>query len=1111
MKSIDNETFVSRVPKRLGATQLSDNIDGVVVAKSARTIKQEVIDETLQKKNEKIIDFVIGDVVDAPSKKRGWFSKKVAKKTDEEGSLSSLKKRHAFSWGRLARGVGIAALVLGIIGVIGASVAAAVLLDYYNKAPSISDELLKPGESSIVYLADGKTELFRYGGNENREVVKLEQVPKQMQWAVIALEQKDFYKEDLPLKSLLRAITDCAGKAATTFSTDKCESGASGLAQQLYKNVTGDKKLDTSRKLRELFAAYKLLQNNSKDRILELYLNWVSYGSTINGVQVAAQQYFGKDIKDVTIAQACLIASMPQSPGSYNQGIYARTNPDAPNYKNWLRLEDRKNTCLDNLYNYDISGNGEKLIKSQEELDTLKKQDLAFIDVKKDRKYPHWQDYIKSELSKIFENEDDLNKGGLKIVTTIDPRIQDGLDAIMNEECPKINEKYLNASAGVDANAASVVLDGPTGNIVGMVGSCNYYDTTRAGQVNAVTSEKGLTPGSTFKPYDYVAALSKGFNPSTVLINKVTDFGGGYKPTNFGNFGAGGLVTFAYSLQNSLNIPALKSAILAAGEGTGDVAAGMAQVVKTSQAMGVKYGDNPDPASGDEHCRDNLTTAIGACPIQMLSHAAGFNTLAQDGNLRTPTPFVSISSPVKDRDLPVIEADNARYKAKLDEVYLKKDAAIDPLAARMLNSIITDNSLRNFGQTENGLIIPQWLGKIAGKTGTSTAGLKNRVQNVWTGGYTKKYTAVVWSGDMKGNTLQNDSSAIGGEAVAMPVWNRIMRFLHEGIDPADPINTFSTEGLVKGNALCPPSTFGSKRCASEWMSPDAQNKLNNYKALATKPDFDVFKSTIFEFRNESIAFIKTVNKIDGKMIKKDTFPAELVEEKNCGITPSAFPLNPAWRATGSGQDPACTEESPIDPSKLAIGISAIPSLASDSSISPQITVKGETQVPGVVFPKVEIRVDGVVVTSGENVVNFTANGSGIQGKKTVVIAATDQFGRSIEQTYSNVEFNFGPKMFAESDISAVNSVVCFPSNSFTRGVPGYSCSFAFPSDRKQPDGGIYMAIANSSGSPCNSNGSQTSMTCLLNIPLNAPTGQQFIKLRIGNGNYVNTQEQVAIN
>jgi membrane peptidoglycan carboxypeptidase len=1108
MKSIDNETFVSRVPKRLGAAQLSGSLDGVVIAKSARSIRQEVIDEEIKKQqpDDKIIDFVIGPAESVSQKKR---TQKKPKVVLDENSLGALKKRHAFSWGRLARGVGIAVLVVGVIGIIAASVLAAVLIDYYNKAPSISDELLKPGESSIVYLSDGTTELFRYGGNQNREVVKLEQVPKQMQWAVIALEQKDFYKEDLPLKSLLRAISDCATKVATSFSTKgKCDSGASGLAQQLYRNVTNDKSEDIQRKLRELFAAYKLLQNNSKDRILELYLNWVSYGSTINGVQVAAKEYFGKDIKDVTVEQACLIAAMPQSPGDYTQGIVARKNPDSVNFKKWERLEDRKNTCLENLFNFDISGNGEKVIKTQAELDTAKKADLAFVENKKDRKYPHWQDYIKSELSKIFENEEDLNKGGLKIVTTIDPRIQEGLDAIMVDECPRINDKYINANTEIDSNAATVVLDGPTGNIVGMVGSCDYYDTTRAGQVNAVTSEGGLSPGSTFKPYDYVTALSKGFNPSTVLINKVTDFGG-YKPKNFGNFGAGGLVTFAYGLQNSLNIPALKAAVFAAGEGLGDTSIGMREVVKTSEAMGVRYKDNPDPTAED-HCRSFLSTAIGACQIQMLSHATGFNTLSQDGNLRTATPFISITSSTKDREKYVVDADNARYKAKLEEVYPKKDAAIDVLAARMLNTIITDNSLRNFGQTEKGLWIPGWLGKIAGKTGTSTAGDNNQVKNVWAAGYTKKYTAVVWVGDMKGKTVVRDTAGnIGGEGVAMPVWNRIMRFLHEGIDPEDPSNTFSTEGLIKGNALCPPGTFGGARCANEWMSPDAQSKLNNYKALAAKPDFDVFKSTIFEFRNEAIAFTKLVNKIDGKIIKKDTFPPELVEEKNCGVVPSAFPLIPAWRSTGSAQDPGCTEDSPIDPTKLAIGVSAIPTLASDAAISPQITVKGESQVPGVTFPKVELRVDGVVIASGENTVTFTPNGSGIQGKKTVVLAATDQFGRSIEQTYANVEFNFGPKPFAETDIAAVSSVACFPSNAFTHGVPGYSCTFAFPADKKQPEGGVFMAVANSAGSPCTPNGA--TMTCLLNIPLNAPLGLQFIKLRIGSGNYVNTLQEVPIN
>lgn len=1076
----------------LGKVHSPEEIEGVVVAKSVKSIRDSEAKSPAYESEENIIDFVIED------KDR---AKKTYAHEDNEKvkSLKKLKKENGFSFKKVLKGLSIFAIILTVLGIIGATVLGAVLINYYIKAEDISKETLKPGQSSIVYFADGNTEFFRYGGNENREVVKLSEIPKQMQWAVIALEQKDFYKEDLPLKSLVRAITNCAGKAATTFSVSKCESGASGIAQQLYKNVTGKNDQSLERKIRELFAAQKLIQNNSKDQILELYLNWVSYGPTFNGVQVASKEYFNKPISQISIPQACLLASMPQRPTDFGLGIRARANPDSANYKFWLALQDRKNTCLENLYNYDIQGTGEKLITSQAQLDELKKQDLGFNFSEKTRKYPHWQEYVQTELAKIFPNPEDLNKGGLKIVTTLDPAKQDGVDEIMKRRCQFVNQKFINAGAGVDANAAMVALDAPTGNIVAMVGSCDYYDTARDGNNNAVTSTVGLTPGSTFKPYDYLAAIEKGFNPSTVLLDIKTNFNpkdqAPYEPDNFDK-SFRGPVTFAYALQNSLNIPAIKAAVISAGAGNGDPASGMNEVNKIVENLGLKYTDNPD-VTNPTHCRTYASTAIGACPVNMLSHAVGFNTLSQDGNLRTARPFLSITVDHKDMDKALVDAENAKIAAQLDNIYPKKDASVNPISVRLLNTMITDNNLRTFSnRTSDGLVIPNWIGKIAGKTGTST-GAENRVKNVWTAGYTKKYTVVVWAGNMKGETLKNNNSLIGGEAVAAPIWNEIMQYLHKDIDPNDASNTFSTEGLVKGNAQCPAGTSGGGRCANEWMSQDGLNLLNKYKAIASNNSFDVNKSNIYEFRNEVLSYDRTVNKLDGKLVRADvSFPSEMLEQKSCSVAPSAFPQNDGWARSGYATDLSCNQFTDIDPSQLAINVTTLPVLENDTAAPDIINVMGQSQIPQINFPHVELRIDGESVAIGANTVNYSAANNLLQGKKNVTILAVDQFGRRVEKTFSNIDFHFSAKEMSETDLESI-SVVC-GSRELQAGQT-YSCSFALPQGKVMPNRPVTLVIGNSADSnPCKLQVNTNIVNCSnFKIPKNIPSQKLPILIRIG--------------
>lgn len=968
------------------------------------------------------------------------------KKTNKSGAaanVQSIKKNYGWSWKRSLKVASVFGVILLITTVLLTGVGVAFAIDAYQKAPVINQSSLQAKESSIVYLSDGKTELFRFYGTENRKNVDLDQVPLNVQYAIIGLEEKDFYKQDLPWLSIVRAVQDCV-VSRVTGDTASC-AGASGLAQQLYRNVTGDRLSNIQRKIRELFAAKKLLDTNSKDQILELYLNWVPFGKNIAGVQVAAEEYFGKDVKDVTLPQACMIASMPQNPANFENGIYARENKDSPNYKFWEALVFRKNVCLENLYTYDIKGDGKRLIETQEQLDALKVEDLGIIPKRDNRKYPHFQDFVEKELLKIFPNQEELNEGGYRIVTTLNPDIQTKLDAVYDSQ-----ENKDRLAAGLVNNGAAVILDGATGHILAMRGSMDYNNTEIDGQVNIVDSPQ--QPGSTMKIYDYAAMLEAGFNPSTVLMDVKTDFGGGYSPNNFAG-SSQGLVTAAYALQNSLNISAVRSAYLAAGGGQGpDGTAGMTKVIESAERAGLRF-----PTISQE-CKLYVSSSLGACDVNMLSHATAYNTFAQDGNLRTASPFISITrEPNKARSQEEADADNARIAAKLNEVYPKTDAVVRPEIARQMQSILSDQSLRTYGSSSLYLTLPNWPGKIAAKTGTSTGGLNNEASDFWTAGFSKKYTVVTWAGNTRNELVNN--GGLSGIFVIAPTWQSVMSSIHEGLDPNDPAMSFSTEGLVRANNNCPPGTKGGARCNNELMTPEQADIIKNAQNNLSKADYDPFAKTIFENRNEAVSVKKYVSKFDRKVVDKDKFPAEYVEEVTCIIAPSAFPQSPNWRNpanTFAGNlENKCNERSTIDPNAIGVDMSVSPGLSNGQTLNNPFTISAKGRVENQNIKRIEFKVDGTVVDANDGpTLTVNPGALGVSGTKFVVIRIVDSFDKAYEFNYSGIVFQELPDM----EVGDIGSgVVCTPTtsaNPTTWQAKGtnFTCSFNLPNGTKWTGG-----------------------------------------------------------
>ena len=711
----------------------------------------------------------------------------------------------------------------------------------------------KSSESTKILASDGSL-LYEMFDKENREVVEAMEtltdkpvnknyIPLSMQYSILALEDYQFYYNEygVPLSNIVGAGVECI-----TSGGANCR-GASGIYQQLVKNKTQNDEQTIDRKIQEIISSYKLgiSEDVTHDQVLNLYLNTVGFGLNAHGVQKASKTYFKKDIKDVTLPQACFLAGLPQIPPNRNTNLDSNSS-DMAYYLN------RKDTCLENLS--DPKKNVKPAAKafiSKEQLEIYKKEEIKIESEERYKKFPHFVDYVIQEVAYKFltskgdkiaplptfnEKDNDLDRkekmeiygalvydktiqelktGGYTLSTTIDPKIQEKLER---------NLRKANVYGVGGNNSAGATLDGKTGGIVGMVGSIDFNNSKVNGEVNQIGSYSPFsnnysafhTVGSTFKIYDYSAAFNEGIHPNTYLNNNSMKFGDrSNNMTNFGN-SAPGSVTAARSLGQSYNIGAAK-ALYIGGNGVnpnfqsfdqGEKA--VKKVSEWSRSMGVVYAKTPEEQltgvlqynseypkySSEKYIREGETRAspmsIGTDDITLISHLTGVNTIAQGGNLRTATPFISIK--YQDRDL---------YKEKMalgeNSPYKNKDKVIDPGVANQITRVLNvqdGNSLLRGSRVNEG-----W--NFSGKTGTATRGItKTTEQEVELSviSWSPKYTSLMWIGNTK-NVYPSFGylrpGVDSGGNLAKPAMMPYMYELHEGL----PGQTFTTEGLSEFRGL----------------------------------------------------------------------------------------------------------------------------------------------------------------------------------------------------------------------------------------------------------------------------------------------------------------------
>jgi 1A family penicillin-binding protein len=538
-------------------------------------------------------------------------------------------------------------------------------------------------QSTKILDRTGQTVLYDVHGDEKRTLVALNDIPASVKNATVAIEDKDFYKHGgFSLWAMFRT--------AITNVLRHQKAGGSTLTQQFIKNAVFTNEKLYTRKIKELILAYRLEKKFSKDEILQMYLNEIPYGSTAYGVEAASQKYFGKDVKDVNLAEATILAALPQAPSRYS--------PYGPNKD---LLIGRQQYILDKMVAQGYI--------SQDEADAAKKTELAFQKPTEQMLAPHFVMYVKELLGEKYGDKN-IEQGGYKIYTTLDLYKQKIAEEVITEKAAKNEEKYQAT------NAALVSIDPKTGQILAMVGSKDYFDDKIDGQVNVATSPR--QPGSSFKPIVYTAAFIKGYTPNTVLYDVVTNFSADpakkYEPHNYDSK-EHGPVTIRQALAGSLNIPAVKAIYLT----------GLDNVLKLARELGYTTLNDKD--------RFGLSLVLGGGEVELLEHTNAYSALAREGMIHPISAILKI----EDKDGKVIE----EYKENETKVF---DAQI----ARETTGILSDNSARAYVFGENNYLT---LGSrpVAAKTGTT-----NDYKDAWTIGYTPSLVTGVWVGNSDATAMK---------------------------------------------------------------------------------------------------------------------------------------------------------------------------------------------------------------------------------------------------------------------------------------------------------------------------------------------------------------------
>ncbi|MBI5703119.1 MAG: transglycosylase domain-containing protein [Chloroflexota bacterium] len=708
------------------------------------------------------------------------------------------------SWGCLLRAFIFSLFGLVVLAIIGAS---ALMITYYRIArtlPSVDDLRNRASQFETTRILD------RYGNplyeildpNAGRRTyVPLDKISPALVAATIATEDQDFYTHPGfdPL-AILRALW-------VNYRTGGEGGGASTITQQLARALllSPEERAQRTyqRKAREIILAAEITRRYSKDEILELYLNEIYYGNLAYGIEAAAETYFGKTANQLTLAEASLLAGLPQSPAVYD--IYTNRDVTLRRQQQVLVLMyelSQQRGCIE-VSNSEtpICVDAQTILNAADE---MKARTFAAPNI--DARYPHWVNFVRSQLETQYDAQT-IYRSGFIVYTTLDPNLQNEAQRLVTEQVAALADKNAR-------NGALVAIKPSTGEILAMVGSPDFNNAAISGQVNMATSST-RQPGSSIKPITYLAAFEKGWTPATWIWDVPTEFPDGanppYVPKNYDDKFHGGM-TVRTALANSFNIPAVK-ALQFVGVYDDPNTPEKDGMIAMAERLGITSLTRPDYG---------LALTLGGGEVSLLEMTSAFSVFANGGKKVPPVAILKI----------VDFEGNVIYEYQPPE----GEQVIRPEHAFLISSILSDNEARSWMFGRNSVLNLPF--PAAAKTGTT-----NDFRDNWTMGYTPDLAAGVWVGNADYTPMVNTTGLSG----AAPIWSQFMQFAVPYVTGNNPrpfaIPPGITEHIICNLSGAEPSQWCRGGQRSEFFASD-QPPLPRSQDLLTKTTIDTWTGLI---------------------------------------------------------------------------------------------------------------------------------------------------------------------------------------------------------------------------------------------------------------------------
>lgn len=634
--------------------------------------------------------------------------------------------------GRVAKRLYIALLFLSLAAAMTFAVVTAThTVNAYANVISSPASLLANKKTGTTILDRNGQVLYEAYGAQHTIVDPISDLPQTLINATLSAEDPGYYSEPaISIRGTLRAAwVDITHHGAAV-------EGGSTLTQQLVKNALLTPSKSYWRKYQEVLLAFDLQHRYTKDQVLDMYLNETYYGQGSSGVEAASQTYFHKPASQLTLGESALIAGLPLGPSIYdpNASLAAATG--------------RRNYVLSRMEQLGKITHAQAQAAENQQIQLAGSQTdpnaMVVYSQNLQVKAPWFVYYVLDQLRSQYGDQM-VEQGDLTVRTTLDLNKEN-----MAEQ--DIQNQISNLGSHNVTNGALVSLDPKTGDILTMVGSVNY-NAPGFGQVNAAIAN--LQPGSSFKPIVYATAFEKGWTGATTIDDAPITFPGGYTPQNY-DLKFHGIVTVRHALDNSLNIPAVKTLQFV----------GVPAAIKTAHDMGIT-GLNADPSTY------GLSLVLGSGDVTPLDMATVYATFDNYGTKVEPRAILSVTN----RDgVNITKSTQPAPKQVLD-----------PRIAYMITNILSDVNARLPEFPANS---PLTLDRpAAAKTGTT-----NNFDDNWTIGYTPQVVTAVWVGNDNHTPMEN----VDGITGAAPIWHNYMEQVLSGT----PVEQFQVPSGVTFADVC---------------------------------------------------------------------------------------------------------------------------------------------------------------------------------------------------------------------------------------------------------------------------------------------------------------------